>query len=436
MAPPAAYLTKEIKACRVCGSPHLTDLFSLGHQYVSNFVPRRAISTGMKCPIDLVLCTCCSLVQLRHTAPQELLYAGNYWYRSGTTATMRAALRDVTEAAERVAQLKPGDTVLDIGSNDGTLLRSYQAPGLTKVGVEPASNFAKSGAEGLDIFIQDFWPLTNMEYDFFHARRAKVVTACGMFYDLEDPNKFVAEISRVLDKEGILIAQLMCLSNMIALNDVGNFAHEHLEFYSMASLEYLFDQHGLVIFDLETNEVNGQSTRLYICHRGAKYFTEQSRAKLDGRLRLETRLEDPAFYAEFFRDMEENRNLCVDFIKREREKGKRFWVYGASTKGNTILQWYGLDHTLIDAAAERSDSKLGLFTVGTGIPIRSEDDMRVAKPDYALVLPYAFIDEFVTREREWLNNGGKFLVPLPRPYTIELEDDKVLRMCVATGEFL
>jgi NDP-4-keto-2,6-dideoxyhexose 3-C-methyltransferase len=418
--PPPGRDYTTITACRVCGSGKLTHLFSLGDQYVSDFVAADKIRSGRKCPIELVLCGECSLAQARHTAPQDFLYTRHYWYRSGVTLTMRDALRDVTRAAGRAVTLSPGDVVLDIGSNDGTLLRSYTTPGLVRIGVEPAVNLRREGSRGIDHLVSDFWS-ANAYYEGVRqadphgmAPNAKVITACGMFYDLEDPNKFIADVARVLRPDGVFVAQLMCLPNMMKSNDVGNLAHEHLEFYSAKSLKTLFGRHGLEVFDHEENSVNGGSMRLFARHAG-------SRAG-EGRpcrgLWEETGYDDPATYAEWFARQEDARRKVVGFVREVVGRGKSVWVYGASTKGNVILQWYGLGADLVAGAADRSPEKWGLHTAGTGILIHPEPFARVVRPDYFLVLPYAFVDEFVAREDEWLNGGGVFLVPLPEPYLI------------------
>lgn len=398
--------------CRVCGSTSLTPLFSLGEQYVSNFVDREHIYDGPKAPIDLDMCRQCTLVQLRHTAPQEFMYTRHYWYRSGVTHTMQAALQDVALAAMQTVHLEPTDPVLDIGSNDGTLLRCFANNQLT-IGVEPANNMVEDGSKGITHFVHDFW---NAEaYWDVCANPAKVITACGMFYDLEDPNQFIEDISRVLDPKGVFIAQIMCAKNMLDIGDVGNFAHEHLEFYSLMSLQYLFAKHGLEIFDIETNSVNGRSYRLYVRKVGSNVSREGGLDRVHAACAAE---EDAGMlgidvYMDFFRRMEANKKACVDFIKDANRTGKTVWVYGASTKGNCILQYYGLDTQHIDGAADRSPEKWGKYTVGTGIPIHSEEYARAVNPNYFLVLPYAFLDEFVAREELWLNKGGKFLVPLP-----------------------
>lgn len=402
--------------CRICGSTQLRHLFSLGDHYVNNFVPHGKAYDGEKCPIELVVCGKCTLVQNPHTAPQELLYSGHYWYKSGTTNTMRDALSDIVACAMRHVSLSRDDIVLDIGSNDGTLLRCYPEP-LRTIGVEPASNMKEEGSKGIDLLVSDFWSFNSLVNGYSEKYsetirlrpRAKIVTAIGMFYDLEDPNQFIADIKKVLHPEGVFIAQLMCLHNMLNVSDLGNLAHEHLEYYTLKSLEELLFRHGLEVFRIETNKVNGESYRLYIQHVG--YYGRQIEASVpqyrfaekDVLVRL----------SEFLSKMEVNKKKVVDFIRKENARGKKTWVYGASTKGNTILQYFGLNDGDIAGAAERDPDKWGKVTIGSNISITSEETARAVNPDYFLVLPYAFIDEFVERESEWRDKGGKFIVPLP-----------------------
>lgn len=399
-----------ISHCRVCGSPDIADLYSLGNIYVSDFV--RKPDDGMKAPLDMVMCGNCSLVQLRHTAPQEFMYTRFYWYRSGVTDTMRLALRDITEEIERRIPLKAGDVVLDIGSNDGTMLRSYARKGLVTVGVEPASNLAEEGSKGLSHFINDFWL-----YDSYRksvGKKAKVITAIGMFYDMEDPNQFIRDAALALEDDGVFVAQLMCLKNMLDTNDVGNICHEHLEYYSLAALEFLFEKNGLRMIDIEHNTVNGGSYRVYAgLSSGNPPRADGAAERMKRYIDEEKGLEEKQVHLDFFSRVERNKKVCTDFIRTETGKGKSVWVYGASTKGNTILQYYGLDHSLIEAASERSPEKWGKYTVGTGIPIVSEEEARKRNPDYFLVLPYAFFDEFYRRESEWRKRGGRFIVPIP-----------------------
>lgn len=407
--------------CRVCGSSRLESVFNLGLHYVNNFVEPGQAYNGVKCPIELVLCQECTLVQNPYTAPQELLYSGHYWYKSGTTETMRKALAELVNVACKQVNLFPGDVVLDIGSNDGTLLRNY-VHSLTCVGIEPASNLSQEGSKGLDIFINDFWTyenyckgwIENFSRDVLsnegEAPKAKVITAIGMFYDLDDPNQFIADIAQALHPEGVFIAQLMCLQNMLNVCDFGNLAHEHLEFYTLKSLEYLLNKHGLELYDIEINDVNGQSYRLFIQHRSGPRST--NRTVVDQRL-------SEAFIlyrlTKFKQETDLIKSRLLEFIKAGRAKGKKFWVYGASTKGNTIIQWLGLTDWEIVGAADKDPSKVGKVMIGSNIKIHSEEYMRRMEPDYCLVLPFAFREEFIKREanEEWRLNGGGFIFPFP-----------------------
>ena len=392
----------EHNSCRLCHSGELEDVFSLGNQYINNFVSKEQIGEGLKAPLDLVICNNCSLVQLKHTAPQELLYSRFYWYRSGVTETMRNELRDITRAIESEISLKDGDVVLDIGANDGTLIESYSNQRLKCVGCEPADNLIDLLSNTTDYVMHNFWSHESYsrQQEKWNIGKAKVITAIGMFYDLEDPNQFIRDAQKCLAEDGIFVAQLMCLKSMIEKNDLGNICHEHLEYYSFDSLKYLFETNGLEIFKIEENDVNGGSYRIFARHyHGTSVNFKENFARKD--------------LFEFVERLESNRNQCVKFIKDEVSKGKKIYVYGASTKGNVILQYYGLDHNLITAAAERSPEKWNKYTIGSWIPIVSEDEARKANPDYFLVLPWAFFDEFYKREKVWRAGGGKFIVPLP-----------------------
>jgi NDP-4-keto-2,6-dideoxyhexose 3-C-methyltransferase len=392
----------EHKKCRLCNSTELEDIFSLGNQYINNFVELDKVGEGLRAPLDIVICNNCSLVQLKHTAPQELLYSRFYWYKSGVTETMKNALRDITLTIENLIDLQKDDVVLDIGANDGTLLSTYSIDGIIKVGCEPADNLIDPLAINCDVVLHDFWSeemyINNSSK--WGSKKAKVITAIGMFYDLDDPNKFISDAAKCLTDDGIFIAQLMCLLPMLEKNDLGNICHEHIEYYSLKSLKYLFENNGLEIFKIEENYVNGGSYRIF-----AKPYK-------NGSIELSDDL-SKQHLLDFKKRIDKNKKECVDFIKQVVSEGKKVYVYGASTKGNVILQYYGLDNSLISAAAERSPEKWGKYTIGTWIPIISEEQARIDNPDYFLVLPWAFFDEFYKRESDWLARGGKFILPLP-----------------------
>lgn len=409
--------------CRISGEP-LVPLFSLGDLYVSDFLPEREESSKEnKVPLTLALAPKSGLVQLVHTAPSDTMYR-RYWYRSGTNATMTRELKGVVEKTAELMHRAKDDVWVDIGANDGTLL-SFVPKDMLRIGFDPAKNtfMEAESKKHADEIVVDYFTYENYEKSKGKGRKAKVVTSIAMFYDLEDPNAFVADVVKTLDDEGIWIIQMSYLPLMLEQLAFDNICHEHLEYYSLSSLKYLLDKHDLAIVDAEMNDVNGGSFRVYVRKNTAtpeKFATapyrDVARMRVAQMLAHEETLNltDPKTYTDFFKKIEALRNETVAFVKTEKARGKSVWGYGASTKGNTLLQWYGLDHTFIDAIAERSEIKFGHRTVGTDIPIVSEVEMRRAMPDYLLVLPWHFIHEFRERESAYLQSGGKFIVPCPR----------------------
>lgn len=411
---------KTRTTCRVCEGP-LDFVLSLGDHFVSNF-PSPDDGDGIRAPLDLMICRKCSLVQLRHTVPASSMYQ-NYWYRSGTNQSMRDALADITHKAEQVVRLEPGQAVLDIGCNDGTLLGSYRTSGLVKIGFDPARNLSQYSKTIATTLVSTFFEREAYSREpALEGIRPRIVTSIAMFYDLEEPNRFVADIKSVMDPNGVWVVQMSYLPLMLKQNAFDNICHEHLEYYSLASMEGLLSRHGMKVVDVELNDVNGGSFRLYIRNDDAddEVFADATHRALAAErvcaLRESERtigLDTRTPYDDFAFRVERIKNDVVDFVRRQTGAGRKVFVYGASTKGNTLLQYFGLDHAVIEAAAERNPDKWGKVTVGTRIPIVSEEDARARKPSYFLVLPWHFIDEFQNRERAFLRDGGRFIVPMP-----------------------
>jgi NDP-4-keto-2,6-dideoxyhexose 3-C-methyltransferase len=411
-------------SCRICGEGNLKPVLSLGEQCVSNFVEARDEDL-LKAPLELILCDTngggCGLLQLRHTVDSEEMYR-NYWYRSGVNQTMRDALADIAQRVEQFVNLTPSDLVVDIGSNDNTLLKAYKTEGLTKIGFEPAKTVLPYAKEGATQVINDYFTKERLERLKLN-KKAKAITAIAMFYDLEDPNKFVADAKECLAEDGILIIQQAYLPLMLKDNIFDNICHEHLEYYSLLSMEALLQRHDLEIIDVEINDVNGGSFRTYITHKEGSLESpiEGAKERVNNMRLLEQKMELSSLqaYSGFAQRVESIKKQVVEFIQKEVAAGKKVYVYGASTKGNTLLQYFGLDSSLITAAAERNRDKWGKKTVATNIPIVSEEEARAGDPDYFLVLPWHFMEEFKQREQAFLQRGGKFIVPLPEFEIIE-----------------
>ena len=398
----------------------MKELFTLGELFVSDFLKDGESPRGGRVEMKLLLDENGS-VRLEKAAPLDTMY-GKYWYRSGINATMRNELKGIVESITSIYKIKENDLWLDIASNDGTLL-SFVPKTMIRVGVDPVDDTYKVEAEKhANLIIQNYFKADDYKKSKFGNIKAKIVTCIAMFYDLEDPDPFIKDVDEVMDDDGLWVMQLSYTPLMIKQMAFDNICHEHIFYYSLFNLQSLLAKHGFDIVDCQLNDINGGSFRVYIMKsRGNKklFSSQPYRDVCDFRIQslLEHEknlgMDSVETWQNFFADIEALKEKTVAFIKEAKSQGKTVWCYGASTKGNTLLQYFGLDHTLIDGIAERSTYKWGLKTVGTNIPILSEDEMRKAKPDYLLVLPWHFINEFVEREADFLKGGGKFIVPCP-----------------------
>ena len=397
-------------------------LFSLGELYVSDFIKENEIARAGKHDLTLMIDERYGAARLEKCTPIHSMF-GKYWYRSGVNSTMKKELFDIVENIKKVQKLEKDDLWLDIACNDGTLL-SYVDKHINKLGIDPAEDsFTVESRLVADDIVQDYFTLESFNRSKFKSKKAKVITCIAMFYDLDEPIDFLNDVKEVLDDDGLFVIQMSYTPLMIKQLAFDNICHEHVYYWSLSSLEKLMIEAGLKIVDCQLNDVNGGSFRVYIKKIESdmtKFATRPYRDVCD--IRIESirqweqtqHLDSLKTWLDFYQGIEDLKKQTVDFIKEEKSKGKTICGYGASTKGNTLLQYFGLDNTLIDAIAERSPYKFGHKTIGTNIPILSEDDVRKMKPDYMLVLPWHFISEFTEREKEYLNGGGKFIVPCPK----------------------
>jgi SAM-dependent methyltransferase len=410
------------KTCRVCGSPALTRVIDLGDQYLQgSFVkPGKEDPPRRRIPTVLVRCDpsrdehACGLLQMECTVPPHVLYS-SYWYRSGTNQTMRAHLSGIAAQAASLVN-KPDARVLDIGCNDGTLLKCYP-DSFSKVGIDPSD--IASEITGDITVIRDIFPsgelrtrLPGVLFD--------VITSIAMFYDLEDPVMFVRGITDLLAPDGLWVFEMSYMPQMLRMNSYDTICHEHLEYYSLAVIENIMKRADMKIVNASLNAINGGSIRCFATHADNFAFRREDYAKNLKALRQEEfdmELDTDKPYRNFQDHINVHREELIALLKRLKKEGKRIHVYGASTKGNTILQWCGIDNKIIDAAADRNPDKHGAMTMGTDIPVISEAESRRLKPDYYLVLPWHFREEFLEREKETLKRGTKMIFPLP---TIEI----------------
>lgn len=412
------------KTCRICGSKHLTPIINIGEQHLQgSFIkPGKEVPPLRKISTSLVRCNAtedenaCGLLQMAHTVPPEILYSA-YWYRSGTNQTMHDHLKGIAEQAVSISGKKSG-IALDIGCNDGTLL-TYYPDSFKRFGVDP-SDVAKE-IQGDFTIIQDLFPSQELSRE-LSGKKVDIITSIAMFYDLEDPVSFANSIKDTLADDGLWIFEMSYMPLMLKMNSYDTICHEHLEYYSLAVIEYLLKKANLKIVNVEINEINGGSIRCFSTHVDNFKFKNENFAERIAQLRQEEfdlELDTDKPYKNFQDRINVHKEELSSLLKKLKREGKTVHIYGASTKGNTILQWCGIDHRLIDFAAERNPDKYGAITLGTDIPIISEKESRAMRPDYYLVLPWHFKKEFLLREKSILDAGTKMIFPLP---SIEIID--------------
>ena len=394
-------------------------LFSFGELYVSDFIKQDEEGRAGKHDLTLVIDERYGAARLEKCTPIHSMF-GKYWYRSGTNTTMKNELSDIVKNILKVQKLKQNDLWLDIACNDGTLL-SYVPRHINRLGIDPTDDtFTVESKQVADEIIQDYFTIDSYRRSQFATRKAKVITCIAMFYDLDEPIDFLKDIKEVLDDDGLFVVQMSYTPLMIKQMAFDNITHEHVYYWSLSSLNKLMVDAGLKIVDCQLNDVNGGSFRVYIKKENSdesKFATRPYRdvcnVKIESILNWEKtqNLDSEKTWLDFYQKIQDLKKQTIDFITEEKSKGKTICGYGASSKGNTLLQYFGIDNTHLDAIAERSPFKYGHKTIGTNIPILSEEDVRNLNPDYMLVLPWHFISEFIEREHEFLNRGGKFVVP-------------------------
>ncbi len=411
-ATPAPGAISEIDRCRISGSSHLVSVLNLGEQHLTGVFPRSPEQAVTRGPLELVWCPDSGLLQLKHSYSLEEMYGDNYGYRSGLNASMVEHLAGKVRTLERAFRPRPGDVVVDIGSNDGTLLKSYSSGGVRRIGMDPtAGNFLDHYPPDVDV-VTDFFSAAAYR-EVAGQQRARIVTSIAMFYDLEDPNAFVDEIRQILADDGVWHFEQSYMPAMLRTNSYDTVCHEHIEYYSLQVIRDLLEANGLRIIDVIMNGTNGGSLAVTACHASASY--SQNTPIVDWLLQQEQNwgLNSPRPYRDFEERVFRHRSDLQRLVRSLVAGGSRVLGYGASTKGNVLLQFCQFGPDEIPAIAEVNEAKFGALTPGSNIPIVSEAEARAMEPDYFLVLPWHFKNGIIRREQEFLASGGKLIFPLP-----------------------
>jgi hypothetical protein len=407
-------MPKKIAQCRICGSSELVSILNLGIQELTGVFPKTVDQPVSSGPLELVKCSgkdSCGLLQLAHSFDSSEMYGLNYGYRSGLNKSM------VTHLGEKVqkllAQYAPAEKslVLDIGSNDGTSLSFYPAT-LRRVGMDPtAAKFLSHYQKGIEV-VPDFFSRDRF-FQEFGGQRAAIITSIAMFYDLDDPISFMRQVHGALADDGIWHFEQSYMPTMLAQNAYDTICHEHLEYYSLRQIEWMTSRCGLRILDVELNDINGGSFALTVCRENAPHRANEERVKAVLENERGLRLDELEIYENFRLRIAEHRDALKETLANFKRDGSLVLGYGASTKGNVILQYCGFTPEDIPAIAEVNPDKFGSFAPGTRIPIISEAEAHARHPAYLLVLPWHFRKNLIARESDYLAGGGRLVFPLP-----------------------
>lgn len=403
---------KRISKCRVGQDENLVSVLNLGHQALTGVFPRSVDEPVTVGPLELVWSPKSGLLQLAHSYEPSEMYGDNYGYRSGLNQSMVNHLTDKIAYLERLNPLSSGDVVLDIGSNDCTTLKAYKSQGIRRIGIDPTGKKFSEYYPSDVTLVPDFFSAD--AYRSVEKKSAKIVTSIAMFYDLEAPIEFARQIESILAEDGIWHFEQSYMPSMLRLNSYDTICHEHLEYYSLQVVKTILEAAGLRLVDVVMNAVNGGSFAVTAARKDNKTL-RSNQPVIDWLLEQEERmgLNTPRPYREFEERVFRHRDDLTRLIRSLTADGKKVFGYGASTKGNVVLQFCGLTASDIPYVAEINTEKFGRFTPGSHIPIISEEEARAMKPDYFLVLPWHFKDGILRREKEYLASGGRFIFPFP-----------------------
>ena len=403
---------KKINKCRISGKSDLIDFLNLGDQLLTGVFPKSPDEPITKGPLSLCWSESSNLVQLRHSFSTGEMYGDNYGYRSGLNKSMVAHLANKVIYLENFVNLKKEDTVLDIGSNDGTLLNSYSNSLDRRLGIDPTSKkFLKFYKEGI-VIIPNFF-----DADIYKSNtknKAKIVTSIAMFYDLEDPSLFVSNIYDILEDDGVWHLEQSYLPSMINSNSYDTICHEHIEYYSLGVINKLLENNGLKIIDVSMNSINGGSFCVTATKKECVKYDKKN-PYINWLLDQEKILgyNDIKIYTEFAQKVKSHKQSIIVLLNSLKNAGKKIIGYGASTKGNVLLQYCGINADYLSCIVDVNKDKDGCYTPGTNIPIVEESDKLKNDADYMLVLPWHFREFILEKEKDYLRRNKKLIFPFP-----------------------
>ena len=403
----------KILNCRNCGNRKIEKLFSLGDLCYSGFFPKKKTTNVQRKNLTLVKCKSCHLVQLNEKFNPKKLYNMSYGYRTGINKTMTNHVKQIVKETSKLVKLKKNNFVLDIATNDATLLNFYPK-NVYKCGCDPILKKFENFYKKIDYKISDFFSYNKVKNIVGAEAKFKIITAIAVFYDLEDPNKFLKDVHKLLSDDGVFILEIADLYKIIKNNMFDTICHEHTEYYSCEVIFNMALNNDLRVFDIKNNISNGGSARFFICKNKSIYKSNINHIKKILNKENIIGLKSLRIYKIFYERINIIKKKLVNKLNKLKFDNNKIFGYGASTKGNILMDYFGITNKLIDYIADRNPEKNGAFTPFSKIPIISEKAAQKLNPDYYLVLPWHFKKEILIREKRQIEKGTKYIFPLPK----------------------
>ena len=402
----------NIYKCRSCSSKRIVDKFNLGHQCFGGIFPSSRKQKVPSGPLYLVKCSNCHLIQLKHNFNRKKMFGSNYGYRSGINKSMQNHLKYVLKDALNFVSLRRNDAVIDIGSNDGTLLNFFKNKNQKLYGIDPTiAKFKKYYNKTIcripSLFNDSV--VANLKKN-FKTKKAKIIFSLAMFYDLPNPIKFAENIKKVISNEGVWILEQSYYPLMLKNNSFDTICHEHLEYYTIRSIKYIFEKTGFKIIDIKFNDVNGGSFKLVVASKNSKLKEFKQLKLFEER---EVLLLKKYKFKQFIRNIDVIKFKLMHLLTAMNSQKKNIYGYGASTKGNVLLQYFGIKPKLIPYISEVNEYKFNRYTPSTKIKILDHNLIRKKLPDFFLVLPWHFKNNILKKDISFLKQGVKYIFPLP-----------------------
>lgn len=406
----------EVKTCRSCNAPLTKQVVSLGTTPLANSLLKESQLTEKEgvFPLDLYLCTKCSLVQIKHTVSPNILFK-NYFYFSSYSDTMLESAKNISHKMIKKMNLTEDSLVIELASNDGYLLQYYLSKKVPVLGIDPATNIAEAANQKGIPTLPAFFSKELAQKLAAQNKFADVLHANNVLAHVAELKDFVEGVKILLKPTGVAVIEVPYLVDMIENNEFDTIYHEHLCYFSLSALKNLFAQFDLKVIDVEKLSLHGGSLRLFISHVQAEEDPRvQEMLEFEERIKISS----PSYYEEFARNIIKNKNLLITLLKKLKESGKTIAAYGASAKGSTLLNVFGINTELIDFVVDRSTAKQGYYTPGSHLPIYAPEKLLEKMPDYVLLLTWNFKKEILAQQSAYLEKGGKFITPVPFPEVI------------------